>query len=125
MTDAPTTGSDPVDTAAHRHRWLILVVLASSLLLIAMDATVLNVALPTLAADLRPGATELLWIVDAYGLVLAGLLVAMGGLGDRIGRRRLLVMGLVVFGGATIAAGLSGSSEQLIAARVRWASAAR
>jgi len=74
--------------SAPPQRWLILGVLASSLLLIAMDATVLNVALPTLAADLRPGATELLWIVDAYGLVLAGLLVAMGGLGDRIGRRR-------------------------------------
>jgi DHA2 family multidrug resistance protein-like MFS transporter len=104
--------------SAPPQRWSILAVLASSLLLIAMDATILNVALPTLAADLRPGATELLWIVDAYGLVLAGLLVAMGGLGDRIGRRRLLVMGLVVFGGASAIAGLSQSPEQLIAARV-------
>jgi DHA2 family multidrug resistance protein-like MFS transporter len=99
-------------------RWLILAVLASSLLLIAMDATVLNVALPTIAAELDPGATELLWIVDAYGLVLAGLLVAMGGLGDRIGRRRLLVAGLLVFGTAAALAGLSESPEQLIAARV-------
>jgi DHA2 family multidrug resistance protein-like MFS transporter len=118
MGEPHVKGSDPFITAQHRHRWLILLVLACSLLLIAMDATVLNVALPTLAADLRPGAAELLWIVDAYGLVLAGLLVAMGGLGDRIGRRRLLTLGLVVFGAASVAAGLAGSSEQLIAARV-------
>ena len=104
--------------SAPPQRWLILGVLASSLLLIAMDATVLNVALPTLAADLRPGATELLWIVDAYGLVLAGLLVAMGGLGDRIGRRRLLTAGLVVFGGASGLAALAQTTEQLTAARV-------
>jgi MFS transporter, DHA2 family, multidrug resistance protein len=98
-------------------RWLVLAVLASGLLVISMDATVLNVALPTLAADLRPGATELLWIVDAYGLVLAGLLVAMGGLGDRIGRRRLLTAGLLVFGAASVVAAVSSAPEQLIAAR--------
>lgn len=98
-------------------RWLVLVVLASSLLLISMDATLLNVALPTLAADLGPGSTELLWIVDAYGLVLAGLLVAMAGLGDRIGRRRLLSAGLVVFAGASLLAARAASPEQLIAAR--------
>ncbi|UUY04984.1 hypothetical protein LRS13_05495 [Svornostia abyssi] len=71
-----------------KNRWLVLAVLASSLLVVALDATILNVALPTLAADLEPSSTELLWIVDAYGLVLAGLLVAMAGFGDRIGRRR-------------------------------------
>ena len=98
-------------------RWLVLFVLASSLLIIAMDATLLNVALPTLAADLAPGSTELLWIVDAYGLVLAGLLVAMAGLGDRIGRRRLLGAGLVVFAGAALLAALATSPSQLIAAR--------
>jgi DHA2 family multidrug resistance protein-like MFS transporter len=99
-------------------RWLVLLVLASSLLLIAMDATLLNVALPTLAADLAPGSTELLWIVDAYGLVLAGLLVAMAGLGDRIGRRRLLSAGLAVFAGASLLAAFAATSEQLIAGRV-------
>jgi DHA2 family multidrug resistance protein-like MFS transporter len=98
-------------------RWMILTVLASSLLLIAMDATLLNVALPTLAADLAPRSVELLWIVDAYGLVLAGLLVAMAGLGDRIGRRRLLSAGLVVFAGASLLAALAASPAQLIAAR--------
>ena len=100
-----------------KHRWLVLTVLASSLLLIAMDATLLNVALPTLAADLRPSSTELLWIVDAYGIVLAGLLVAMAGLGDRIGRRRLLSIGLVAFAGASLLAALAASPTQLIAAR--------
>src|SRR3712207_3936363 len=101
-----------------QNRWLVLVVLASSLLVVALDATILNVALPTLAADLEPSSTELLWIVDAYGLVLAGLLVAMSGLGDRVGRRRLLVMGLAVFAAAAALAALAGSPEQLIAARV-------
>jgi MFS transporter, DHA2 family, multidrug resistance protein len=101
-----------------KNRWLVLVVLASSLLVVALDATILNVALPTLAADLEPSATELLWIVDAYGLVLAGLLVAMSGLGDRIGRRRLLVLGLGVFAAAAALAAAAGSPEQLIAARV-------
>jgi DHA2 family multidrug resistance protein-like MFS transporter len=101
-----------------KNRWLVLAVLASSLLVVALDATILNVALPTLAADLEPSSTELLWIVDAYGLVLAGLLVAMAGLGDRIGRRRLLVLGLSVFAAAAVLAALAQSAEQLIAARV-------
>ena len=101
-----------------KNRWLVLVVLTSSLLVVALDATILNVALPTLAADLEPSSTELLWIVDAYGLVLAGLLVAMSGLGDRVGRRRLLVIGLGTFAAAAGLAALSSSPEQLIAARV-------
>ena len=95
------------------NRWLVLAVLASSLLVVALDATILNVALPTLAADLKPSSTELLWIVDAYGLVLAGLLVAMSGLGDRIGRRRLLVIGLAVFAAAAALADLFGESAHL------------
>ena len=101
-----------------KNRWLVLAVLASSLLVVALDATILNVALPTLAADLEPSSTELLWIVDAYGLVLAGLLIAMSGLGDRVGRRRLLVIGLGLFAGAATLAALASSPEQLIAARV-------
>lgn len=102
----------------HPHRWLILAVLASGLLLIAMDATILNVALPTLAEDLRPSAEELLWIVDAYGLTLAALLIAMGGLGDRVGRRRLLSLGLALFAAASVAAALASSPAQLVAARI-------
>lgn len=103
---------------AHPDRWRILLVLASPLLLIAMDATILNVALPDIAADLTPSSTELLWIVDVYGLVLAGLLVAMGGLGDRIGRRRLLLIGLVVFGAASALIALATSPLLLIGARL-------
>lgn len=99
------------------HRWRVLSVLASSLLLIAMDATILTVALPQIAADLEPGATELLWIVDVYGLVLAALLVAMGTLSDRIGRRRLLLIGLAVFGVASAGIALAPSTPALIAAR--------
>lgn len=102
---------------SHPDRWRILFVLSTALLLIAMDATILNVALPALAADLRPGATELLWIVDVYGLVLAGLLIAMGGLGDRVGRRRLLLTGLVVFGAASAVIAFAASPTALIAAR--------
>ena len=99
------------------HRWHALGVLALSLLLIAMDATILNVALPALSEDLQPTPTQVLWIVDVYGLVLAGLLVAMGGLGDRVGRRRLLTAGLVVFGLASAMAAAAPSAEALIAAR--------
>ncbi len=108
----------PRQDAPYPRRWLVLPVLASSLLLIAMDATILNVALPTLASDLDPSAVELLWIVDAYGLVLAGLLVAMAGLGDRIGRRRLLTIGLAVFAAASVLAALATAPGHLIAARV-------
>ena len=100
------------------NRWIVLVVLATSLLLIAMDATILNVALPTLAADLEPTGTELLWMIDAYGLALAALLVAMAGFGDRIGRRRLLIAGLGLFALAAAAAALAQGPEQFIAARV-------
>src|ERR671916_1877389 len=100
-----------------KNRWDVLAVLASSLLVVALEATILNVALPTLAADLEPSATELLWIVDAYGLVLAGLLVAMSGLGDRVGRRRLLVMGLGAFAVAAALAAVAQSAPMLIAAR--------
>ena len=107
--------ASPIPSA--RRRWTVLAVLTTSLLLLAMDNTILNVALPTLAADLDAGGTELLWIVDAYSLVLAGLLVAMGTLGDRVGRRRLLCLGFGLFAAASIFAALAQSAEQLIAAR--------
>ncbi len=104
--------------SSHPDRWRILLVLASPLLLIAMDATILNVALPQIAEELSPSATEVLWIVDVYGLVLAGLLVAMGGLGDRIGRRKLLLIGLVLFGVASALIALATTPISLIAARL-------
>lgn len=100
-----------------RSRWLVLAVLCSSLLLIVMDNTILNVALPTLARDLQPTNTQLLWIVDVYSLILAGLLVTFGTLGDRFGRKRFLVAGFVVFGAASAMIAFSASPGQLILGR--------
>ncbi|MFC7219382.1 MFS transporter [Streptomyces polyrhachis] len=98
-------------------RWTILVVLCSSLLLVALDATVLHVAVPSLTEDLRPSATALLWIVDAYPLVAASLLILFGTLGDRIGRRRVLLLGYALFGVASALAAAARDPHVLIAAR--------
>ena len=85
---APTTGK------AYQRRWWTLLVLSVSLLVISLDNTILNVALPTIERDLGASASDLQWIVDSYTLVFAGLLLMMGSLGDRFGRRRALVVGL-------------------------------
>jgi DHA2 family multidrug resistance protein-like MFS transporter len=98
-------------------RWSALAVLALPVLLISIDMTVLGFAVPALTTDLGPTSTELLWIVDIYSFLLAGLLVLMGNLGDRIGRRRLLVVGAAAFGGASLVAAFSTTAEVLIAAR--------
>lgn len=98
--------------------WAGLVVLALALLLLAVDATVLDLAVPAISADLAPSTPQLLWIIDIYSFVLAGLLVLMGNLGDRIGRRRLLLIGAVGFGIASVLAAWAVSPEMLIAARV-------
>ncbi|MEV5432166.1 MFS transporter [Streptomyces sp. NPDC052701] len=98
-------------------RWVVLVVLCVSLLLVAVDATVLHVAIPAVSEDLRPGGMELLWIVDAYPLVCASLLILFGTLGDRIGRRRVLLLGYALFGAASAMAALADSAQVLIAAR--------
>jgi DHA2 family multidrug resistance protein-like MFS transporter len=82
-----------------------------------MDLTVLTLAVPSLSADLHPSSTELLWIVDIYGFLVAGFLITMGTLGDRIGRRRLLLIGAGAFGGASVVAAFSSSPEMLIASR--------
>ncbi|RDG37502.1 MFS transporter [Streptomyces corynorhini] len=87
------------------------------LLLVSMDVSVLYFAIPAISADLRPGSTQQLWILDIYGFVLAGLLITMGALGDRIGRRRLLLIGAAVFGVASVAAGYAHTPGALIAAR--------
>nr|CTQ98159.1 transmembrane transport protein [Kibdelosporangium sp. MJ126-NF4] len=100
-----------------RRRWVVLAVLCASLLLVSVDATVLHMALPALAADLRPTATAQLWIIAAYSLVAAPLLLAFGTLGDRYGRRRILVLGYVVFGVASLACALAPNVTMLIAAR--------
>ncbi|WP_130346771.1 MFS transporter [Herbihabitans rhizosphaerae] len=102
---------------AGRKEWIGLAVLSLPTLLIAMDFTALHLAVPALSAELRPSSTQMLWIVDIYGFLVAGLLVPMGTLGDRIGRRRLLLAGATAFGAASILAAFSTSAEMLIVAR--------
>jgi len=102
---------------AGRREWLGLAVLALPCLVYSMDLTVLNLALPHLTADLRPSPTQLLWIVDIYGFLLAGALITMGTLGDRIGRRRLLLIGATAFGLASLLAAFSNSAEMLVFSR--------
>jgi DHA2 family multidrug resistance protein-like MFS transporter len=104
-------------SSAGRREWIGLAVIALPCLLYAMDLTVLNLALPRLSKDLRPSSAQLLWIVDIYGFFVAGLLITMGNLGDRIGRRRLLLMGAGGFGAASVLAAFSTSAGMLIAAR--------
>ncbi|RSM85737.1 MFS transporter [Kibdelosporangium aridum] len=101
----------------YTRRWAALAVLSASLLLIMMDLTILNVALPEISAELKPGAVELLWIVDVYSLVVAGLLVTASALGDRWGRKRMLIAGFAAFGLASAAALFVTSSAMLIAVR--------
>src|SRR5215210_7461692 len=101
----------------HDKRWWTLAVLAISLLVITIDGTVVNTALPTLARDLDASSSQLQWIVDAYTLVFAGLLLVAGSLGDRFGRQRALSSGLLVFAAGSVAAAFSGSAAQLIASR--------
>jgi DHA2 family multidrug resistance protein-like MFS transporter len=102
---------------AGRRQWVGLAVLALPCLLYAMDLTVLNLAVPHLTADLRPSSAQLLWIVDIYGFLVAGSLITMGTLGDRIGRRKLLLAGAAGFGVASVLAASATSAELLIAAR--------
>ncbi|PRY57208.1 MFS transporter [Glycomyces artemisiae] len=94
-----------------------LAVLVLPVLLISIDMTVLGFAVPFLSEDLEPSSSQLLWIVDVYGFTLAGLLVTMGTLGDRVGRRRLLVIGSAAFAAASVIAAYATSAEMLIAAR--------
>lgn len=99
------------------HRWLALTVLCVPLLIVSLDNTVLNVVLPTLVRDLHATTNELQWIVDTYVMVYAGLLLAVGSVADRVGRKRTFLIGLVVFAGASAGASYSGSVGLLIAAR--------
>ena len=102
---------------AHPRRWWALGVLSLSLVIIGMDNTILNVAIPTLQQTFNASSSTLQWMVDAYILVFAGLLLTMGGLGDRFGRKRLLQFGLVIFAGAALMATYAGGADQLIAYR--------
>jgi MFS transporter, DHA2 family, multidrug resistance protein len=118
QSDEQTTGPGTAPPRrATRREWIGLAVIALPCLLYAMDLTVLTLAVPSISADLRPSSTELLWIVDVYGFLVAGFLITMGTLGDRIGRRRLLLIGAGAFGAASIVAAFSSSPEMLIVSR--------
>ena len=102
---------------AGRREWIGLVAIALPGLVVVMDLTVLHLAVPAISGDLKPSPSQLLWIVDIYGFLLSGSLVTMGTLGDRIGRRRLLLIGAAAFAAASVLAAFSRSPEMLIAAR--------
>jgi EmrB/QacA subfamily drug resistance transporter len=112
-----TPPSRPGESRSQSRRWAALAVLCVSLLIVTLDNTVLNVALPTLVRDLHATSTELQWIVDAYIMVFAGLLLVAGSLADRIGRKRTFIAGLVAFAAGSAWAAFSGSVSMLIAAR--------
>ncbi len=117
MSEIATTTAANVAPKATRREWIGLAVIALPCLLYSMDLNVLNLAIPHLTADLQPSSTQLLWIVDIYGFLLAGFLITMGTLGDRIGRRRLLMIGAGAFGAASVLAAFATSAAMLIAAR--------
>ena len=118
LRDPPETVEPPgpVDRA-HQRRWLTLSVLCLTLVLISVDNTILNVAIPTLARDLHASGSQLQWIVDSYVLVFAGLLLTAGSLGDKFGRRGALILGMGIFGAGSVAAAMASSPGQLIAFR--------
>jgi DHA2 family multidrug resistance protein-like MFS transporter len=114
---SPVSPPGVASPAAGRREWLALAVLALPCLVYAMDLTVLNLALPAISADLQPTSSQLLWIVDIYGFMVAGALITMGALGDRIGGRRLLLIGAAAFAGASALAAIATTPLMLIGAR--------
>ncbi|MFC5748006.1 MFS transporter [Actinomadura rugatobispora] len=114
-----TTSPAPPPAAGYSasRKWATFGICLLLVLVPTLDLTALNQAIPHLTADLRPSATQILWIADAYGFALAGLLITMGGIGDRIGHRRLLLIGTALFGATSALTAYAGSAEQLIAAR--------
>ncbi|WP_432484857.1 MFS transporter [Kineococcus esterisolvens] len=117
-TPGPRTSPETPVPRAGARQWAALAVLMLPVLLISVDTTVLSFAVPHLSTALTPTGTQLLWIVDGYSLAIAGLLVTMGALGDRSGRRRLLLVGAAGFGAVSALAAFAPSAETLIAARV-------
>ena len=105
------------DRDVQRRRWVILGVLCVTLFVTVMDNTVLNVALPRLVSDLGATTSQLQWIVDAYTLIFAGLLLTAGSLGDRFGRKRFFIVGMAVFGVGSTLSALASSPIQLIVTR--------
>jgi len=116
----------PADTgqAGYPRRWLAAIVLIVGALMDMIDVTIVNVALPSIRRDLHASATQLEWVVSGYMLAFAATLIIAGNLGDKFGRKRLFLSGAALFGLASLAAGLSGSGAELIAARVVQGAAA-
>src|SRR4030095_11031493 len=108
MTTSPDTAK------ASRREWIGLAVIALPCLVYAMDLTVLNLALPAISAELKPTSSQLLWIVDTYGFLVAGFLITMGTLGDRIGRRKLLLAGAAAFAAASLLAAFFTHAQTLL-----------
>jgi MFS family permease len=108
-------GANRRDPTSSR-RWLTLAVLCVTSLLVSLDTTVLNAALPSIVRTLGASTSQLQWIVDAYAVVFAGLLLSMGGLGDRLGRKWLFMAGLSVFGAGSALAAYSGGADRLTVA---------
>ncbi|MEU8704233.1 MFS transporter [Streptomyces sp. NPDC048565] len=117
MTATAPERRDPVPRSAHARRWVILGVICLAQLTVLLDNTVLNVAIPSLTADLHASTADVQWMINAYSLVQSGLLLTAGSSADRYGRKKMLVAGLALFGVGSLAAGLAQSSGQLIAAR--------
>ncbi|MFJ8587001.1 MFS transporter [Streptomyces sp. NPDC093595] len=113
----PAQPTEESEVVRRPGRWLALAVLVLAVLLVAVDATVLGLATPFLSEDLRPTGTQLLWIGDVYSFVIAGLLVSMGSLGDRIGRKKLLLTGAAAFGAVSVLNAYATSPEMMIVAR--------
>ncbi len=111
---APRTEPAP---QGHPQRWLILGVICLAQLTVLLDNTVLNVAIPSLTTELDASTADVQWMINAYSLVQSGLLLTAGSSADRYGRKKMLVVGLALFGIGSLAAGLAQSSGQLIAAR--------
>lgn len=112
-----STTASALGRKATRREWLGLIAIAVPCMIYSMDLTVLNLAVPTLTRELKPSAGQLLWIIDIYGFMVAGFLMTMGTLGDRIGRRKLLLIGAAAFGVASTVAAFSNSAEMLIVMR--------
>jgi len=117
LTDNANTTPELLASRKHRQRWWALAFVSLALAIAAMDTTIVNVAVPEIQSDLGASASSIQWILDSYYLVFAGLLLTMGSLGDRFGRRLLLQAGLVSFAGASLFAAFADSSGQLISAR--------
>ena len=105
-------------TVAPRNRWLVLTAVILAFLPVVVDMTILHIAVPSLTVALGASGTEILWIIDIYPLIMAGLLVPMGTLGDRVGQRRLMLIGLTIFGMASVCAAFSQTAMMLIGARI-------